>query len=520
MDIGENDIDMVTSPTEEKQSFFQRLFGNLFGSSNPEAERKRRLKAIAKTFSKTKYHNFYKPSTYEVLPSFAKLFYEIYKVISPCQLFLKSNPNSQIYKRQIINYSLSEKQLNLISHFDEQKILEISKKYPLEQISNQIEKDLEVFSLEFDGERVGKTENLYKAFCLFKDFCSFDFYILLKKFASSIQENVFSFTPNFEKINAEYILDDLKDFCIVAYSITDESILWNNLFDYFKASQSTEFISLNNWKKIISKIKSIQTSKSFDLMIQHIGSNPKYATSYSHSFESIVEPYLEKIQNDTHEILSKISNMQKESKTNQVLSQIFGKTSFENIHNYVSSANEPLSAKNLSIYEYTEALNYLKTFLLDYVKKDIREYYDVIVIRGQWDSTLSAPMSNAYQELLKTSELITAFDNELAEDGNIGSKIKNLLPKTTHDHGAESIINRVVTDANETVRGYIISSTQNLITIGKTIKQLLEDYGKPKAIIIQNWHDLERYLDHPIKDFSVNIYKKIYLFVQLMQQYL
>ena len=212
--------------------------------------------------------------------------------------------------------------------------------------------------------------------------------------------------------------------------------------------------------------------------------------------------------------------MKKETTTNKVLTHIFGHTDFENIHNYVAKANEPLLAKDLSVFEYTEPLNYLKTFLLDYVKKDIREYYDVIVIRGQWDSTLSAPMSNAYQELLKTSELITVFDNELAEDANLGSKIKTLLPKTTHDHGAESIINRVVTDANETARGFIINSTQNLITIGKTVKQLLEDYAKPKSFIIQNWHDLERFLDHPIKDFSVTIYKKIYLFVQLMQQYL
>ena len=65
--------------------------------------------------------------------------------------------------------------------------------------------------------------------------------------------------------------------------------------------------------------------------------------------------------------------------------------------------------------------------LLDYVKKEIRELFDIVVIRGQWDASLSAPMSNAYQELLKTSTEITNFDISLAEDGPLGSKIKNLL---------------------------------------------------------------------------------------------
>ena len=124
------------------------------------------------------------------------------------------------------------------------------------------------------------------------------------------------------------------------------------------------------------------------------------------------------------------------------------------------------------------------------------------------------------QELLKISDEITAFDSDLSEDGASGLKIKNLLPKTAHDPGAENIINRVISDSNEQARGYLVTSAQDLITIGKTLKSLIEDYSKQKAEIVQNWRELERFLDHPMKEFSVGIYKKIYLFVQLMQQYL
>ena len=129
-------------------------------------------------------------------------------------------------------------------------------------------------------------------------------------------------------------------------------------------------------------------------------------------------------------------------------------------------------------------------------------------------------MSNAYQELLKASDAITLFDSELAEDGSLGTKIKTLLPKTAHDPGAENIINRVISDSNDQAHGFLISCTQELVTIGKTLKQLIEDYVKPKPVLVQNWRELERYIDHPMKEFCVNIYKKIYLFVQLMQQYL
>jgi len=505
---------------EEKQSFFQSLFSNLFKSSNPEAEKKRKLKAIAKSFSKTKYHSFYRASTIEVLPPFAKLFFDIYKFVAPAQAIFKSNQNPNLYKAQVINYSLSDKQLGLLEHFDQQKIMELARTVPIQQLSTKLEEEFSIFSAEFDNERMNRTENLYKAFSALQDFCCFDYYVLLKKFTNSIQEYNFNTLPNFEKINGEYITDDLKDFCAAAYAITDENLFWNELFAFFKATQSTETITLGNWKKIVAKMKNIQQSGAFDLMIRHISGNTDYVTEIPSHYTSLIEPYMDKIQEEIRTTISKIGSQQKENKANQICEQIFGSTDFQTLHFYTVSANDTFSKKELGTYIFTEPLNYLKAFLLEYVKKDIREFFDVVVVRGQWDASLANPMSNAYQELLKISDEITAFDNDLSEDGGSGLKIKNLLPKTAHDPGAENIINRVISDSNEQARGYLVTASQDLITIGKTLKQLIEDYSKQKSEIVHNWRELERYIDHPMKEFSIGIYKKIYLFVQLMQQYL
>ena len=79
-------------------NFFTNLFSSIFKSANPEIEKKRRLKAIVKSFSKTKYHSFYKPSTYEVQPQFAKLFYDLYKICAPAQAVFKANPNAGLFR--------------------------------------------------------------------------------------------------------------------------------------------------------------------------------------------------------------------------------------------------------------------------------------------------------------------------------------------------------------------------------------------------------------------------------------
>ena len=520
MDIDSKNKSDNKAKSVEKVNFFANLFSSLFKSSNPEAEKKRKLRNISKALSKSKYHAYYKPSSNEVMPPFAKLLYDIYKVISPAQVFFKSAPNPDLLKRRLIDYSLSEHQVELLEILDEQKIFELARKTPYTQLEKNIEEQLQIFLNEFDGERINKAENLNKAFTLFKDFCEFDYYVLLRKFDSSIQEFQFNGTPHFEKIADNYVMEDIKDFIDVAYAITDETVVWEDLFAMFKETQGKEFVAAGVWRKIVAKVRSIQVSQTFEMMIQLSSQDPNYQTQLKYSYNSLIEPYIEKIQNEVRQALSKVSHQQKEDKTNSICIQIFGTATPNSLSSYVPGFNAVLEKKDLSRLEYTEPLNYLKTFILEHVKREIREYYDVVVIRGQWDATLSAPMSNAYQELIKASDDITKFDEDFSEEGQIGMKIKTLLPKTAHDHGAENIINRVIYDCNETAKDFILSSTQNLIVIGKTLKQLIEDYSLQKPVIVANWRELEKYIETPMKEFSIGIYKKIYLFVQLMQQYI
>lgn len=507
---------MAKDTKNDDGGFFHNLFLNLFHSSSPEADNKRRLKAIAKNLSKTKFHGYYKVGSSEMLVPFAKLLYEIYKVISPAQLMLKTSSNIPLFNRQMISTSLSEKELELLANLEEENIVEKSKKIDFAVLKQAVESNLEQFSNSFDSIKIAQIENLNTAFNLFKDFCCFDYYYVLKKFSASLTEHTFSTSPQFENINAEYVLDDLKDFISVAYAITDD-VNWTPLFEFFKATQGNEYVSVNVWKKITARIKAIQLSGALDMIVQLISKNPKYKTSFDTKIKPIAEPFLDNLHSETRNILDKIQADQKSSKTSNFTQAIFGGTVAQYLKYYTPAMNSIFSKKELSEFEYAEPLNLLKQFILEFVKKDIHEYYDVVVVRGQWDSTLAAPFSNSYQELLKISEEITVFDEELSETGPNGSKIKTLLPKTAHDPGAESIINRLVSDANESAKSFMLTATHDFVTIGKTMKQLIEDYSKPKPAIVQNWRDLEKFIDQPMKDFSVNIYKKLYLFVQLMQ---
>ena len=128
--------------SSQKQGFLQNFLDSIFKTSDPEVEKKRRLKMIAKNYQKSKYHNFYKISTLEIMPSFAKLFYEIYKIISPVQSIFRADQSQGMYKNQIINFSISESQQEILDALDEHKIIEMSKQIPLQNLQQTVEEKL------------------------------------------------------------------------------------------------------------------------------------------------------------------------------------------------------------------------------------------------------------------------------------------------------------------------------------------------------------------------------------------
>ena len=505
---------------ESKKSggFFQNLFGSLFGANDAEAEKKRQLKMIAKRYSKSKFNKFYKVQGNEALPALARTFFEIYKVIYPAQSMFQGMQNPNTLKRLSIDFFLPAEIKSLEDSIAEEKLVALNEKVPAVKIREEALTRLSNFSDYFSLEKVNAINTLYMQLLAFKDLCTFDYFFTLKKFCKSMKEASFNAVPPFEKINAEYIIDDLKDFVSVAWAVptTSDYADMVKMLKLFKGG--VEPVTLANWKKVVSRLSALKASGVFEMMIKLISANPRATVTINSQNTNIVEPYLDKLKSATESVVEKLIAQERNSKTNDLSSQLFNGVNLSPLKNYTEDQNQTFTRKGLKTYLHSQALNYLKTFLIEIFKKDIREYYDIILVRGQWESqAISAPFSESYNELLSISEKITQFDASLADDASIGIKIKTLLPKTDRDNGAKNIINRLIQDANDSAYDFITSSTQNVITIGKTIKTLVEDIQKSKPIIITNWKELIHFSEKPLKEFSVDIYKKIYLFTSLIK---
>lgn len=503
-------------------SFFSDLIGHIasvFGSGDSEAEKKRLLKKINVNLSQTKV-KFYKFSSDEALPGIAKFFYEIYKVVGPAQVVFRNAKNPNYYKNMVMNYYLTEEQKEIELRLSEENILQMAKKIPLNELNKHVTQDLNSYLSSFTEEKLEAIDSSYTKLHKLIDFCNFDFFFLLKKFDSGLQEENFSASPHFTTIRAEYITDDLKDFIDVAWSL-DLDANWNETFAIMKESMGLQPIALDAWNKVLARLRKINSLGVFEMMIQLIQKDPAYKPVIVQSSQNIIDSQLSGLKKATESALSKIKQQQKSSKIDDLLNAVFGTTSVIRLKYYSEDTNEMFNKKAISGYMFAPPLNYLKAFLNDFFKKEVREFADLVLVRGQWvTSTLAAPMSETYHQLLGQSEKITIFDENLGDEGVTGAKIKNYFARADRDREAKNILKTLIRESNTTAQSFIVESSRNLVVVAKNVKMLLEDIDKKNPEVLINWSEVIHYSDKPIKELGMEVYKKIFHFVSLMKYFL
>ena len=498
--------------------FFQRLISLFTGGDDPEREKKRMLKDIAKELKKQKY-KFYKPKSKEVLPGLGKWFFSYYRLLGPARVLLENAESSGALKTILIESFLSEKQQAKLESFDEANIRNAAEASDVKQVASRLKEELVSFFSAFDNERVKEINATYNRIQIFLQLINFDFYFLLKKFDSGIQENNFSYNPNFDSLNGEYVSDDLKDFLSVLHLI-DPDADWDSVFDVLQKYKGQEVINRGEWKKALKALVAVRRSSILQLLVKHIDDDPYFKVTIYPPKEKIVESYLTKMKTQAEMTIQKILQEKRNSKIDKLASMVFGTSAVSRMKFYTEKANMMFSKRMLGGYVYITPMNYLKAFLLDFVKRDIKGIVDILLIKGQWASNvMSQQLSESFHHLLEISDELLQFDDSLSDEGEIGAKIKNLVPKADRDPNSMSVLKQQIKDVNEKAQLLLKSSAQNLITVAKNLKQCLEDYQKQPYEILINWKELEGPFEGNVKEKIAGIYKTIYYFIQLLQYF-
>jgi hypothetical protein len=282
--------------------------------------------------------------------------------------------------------------------------------------------------------------------------------------------------------------------------------------------EGMDVINPDHWTKVIRLLKDLSRTRIFELIVQHTTGDPLWQSIPRTPDERMTDVILDAKKAEIEGAISKIQNDKKSAQVEQLAKSIFGSAEIERLSNYIPKANEVYYKKNFDGFTKTAAVNYLKAYLLDYFKKEIKELCDLILVRGQWSNiVLSQPMSDAYHEMSGLLEKIIDFDNSVGEKGEHGSRLKQAMLKVDRDKGQGKYIRIILKTINNNAQRMINSASSAFITIGKNFKSLLEDLPKKPAEIIMNWKELESASEEPLAKRLTDDYKRMYYFVQLLQ---
>ncbi|GHT91245.1 hypothetical protein FACS1894140_1450 [Spirochaetia bacterium] len=503
------------------ENIINKMFSLIGGGNEPVSDKDLLLKQTAKELAQNKYTKFYRPKTEEIDPAFAQYLYAIYKIIYPAQAFLKDAANIKKLKQLCFEHSLNPEVQEIVRRLSPEMIEERAGKTAPDDFVRQLQGDFDAVSRAFDKERIAAVNKCYSLITAFKQFVLFDFISFLQKFDPVLPEGLFTAPPKFAAAMGTTLVQDINNFytaiCALEPPSTDGDD-WTTAFTVMKAARGgTGALSPTQWNMLLANMKELTSSRILKIMVRLISKNPVWDGNVVIPDEHLCETWLEKTEKDIYERIGRIADKQRNARMEVLVKAIFGKLEVEKLTFYSVNGNKVYTERGLEGFVYAAGLNYVMTFIQDYVKKDIQEICDLVLVRGQWSSiNASLQMSEAFHKILGFPPAIEALDNSLSEDGSYGPRLKGALLRLDRDNTEARSINSIIGDIDEEALDLIKKAAQNLIIIGKSMKALADDLLKKPTELIINWKNLDGFSGSPVAPQINDIYKKINYFIQLM----
>ena len=516
--------DPATSPNVRDRSksgsfgLLQRIVSACFGSGDPDRVRHRLLKQIGKDLQRQRF-KFYKPRNREAQPGFARLFYEIYRVVGSAQTLLQGAAESAALRTAVIEAHQTEEQRRHREELGEAVIRERSESMNPKALTEHLKSSMVAYFSGFDTATTRRINDTYALVHTLINFVKYDYYYVLRKFDANLPEGDFGYTPRFDPINASYIGDDIKDFLEVAIPLERDTD-WDALFDILHEYRGVDVIDRTAWRKISGTVAHVVRSGVLVKIAQHIDSDPGYTPEPRTVRKQVVEGYLNALKTQVEGSIQKLARERRTKKVDQLVQATFGTTEIRGAKHYTEAANLVYTKKKLAGFLYTDVVSYLKAFLVDYFKRDVRIIIsDLLIVRGEWsDGVLSQQLSDSYYAVMGVAQQIVEFDDSLGDDGPLGIKLRKAAGRVIErEPGTAKQLSEALKSVNESAMRMVHETASSLIRMGKVLKSLIEDLDKDRQELIHNWKQLQSFADRPLRDQLVAIYQRTYSFVQLMQ---
>jgi len=489
---------------------------SLFSGEDISDEKQNMLKQIAKELNHCKYAKFFHIRSDEADPSFLSFLFSIYRLIFPVKKFFQDQKKVAMLKQNIIESCIDNNIKEIIKRLDYAALDNKAKTMPGEQLIAEIEKDIDALVAQFDQNKISTANRRYEMAAALAQFSTYNFFGFFKRFDPHFADGSFVVEPRFPAVKIILIINELEKFLTVSQPLKPEDD-WEGLFNIMNKCEGQALVHIEQFVSMVTMVREIHSTKAIELMVQYTLRNPVWTWKQVAFREAIGEEWLELKKAEAGAYILKINTAKKNGQISALTKQIFEATDLVRLDNYTVQLSEQYRRRNLEYFAYAEGLNYLKAFMDDYVLKEFKELCDILIIRGQWtNGALSREMSEALNRLLEVPKSINQLDEALSEDGPDGSRLRTAMLRIDRDSTQGRYVNSIISKSNDVALDIINHAAQDLIIVGKHMKNLIDDVQKKHPELLINWRELTLASKDPLPQRMVTDFKRINYFVQLM----
>jgi hypothetical protein len=491
---------------------------SLFSSDGMADDKANMLKAIAKELGQSKFSKFFRVRSEEADPSFSSFLFSVYKTIYPIKEFYKDQKKLSVLRHKVVESCIDSTVQDTLKRLNTAALDEKAKTMPPEQLVSTIQGDVDILVSQFDSNKINTANHRYGLASALGQFVKYNFAGFFKKFDPHFADGSFIIEPKFPAIKTILIVDQIGEFLTVTQPLKPEDD-WAGLLNLLRACDNgQELVNPDQFVNMIKSVREIHTSKIMELMVQYTLRNPVWQYKHSSIRETIGESWLESKKSEAFGYIAKINNAKKNSQIKALTNQIFESSDLLRLENYTVPMSEPYRKRGLEYFKYAEGLNYLQAFLDDFIDKEMKEMGDILLIRGQWtNKEMAKEMSEALHKVMDVRGPIDALDSVMSEDGQDGQRLRSALARVDRDQTQVRSINIIVDTKNSEALDIINEAAQNLITVGKHLKNVIEDGQKKHPELLINWRELNLVSKDPLNQRMIGDYKRINYFLQLMR---
>jgi len=474
------------------------------------------IKQTVKEVSQNKYARFYRARQFEADPSLGMFFFSVYKIVYPLQVFLKDPVRDARIRQVTLEAFLDKPTMELVKRLSPQEV-EARREILGDNFAKELEEDLAALQSGFDSPKIVTADKCYNMITSMRQFALFKFGSLLRKFDSDFKDGDFVSLPKFGPVDINLMMPDLAAFLSVLPA--QEKIEdWKTVFEILKYCKGgTDVIPLTQWNSLLVSLNDVRQSRILELLGRIATSNPILEFKAVVPHETLSATWLDQKTAEVREVLNGFAENQRINRIGVLEQEVFGSLATTRLSYYTVDRGRILRDKGLEEYDYAQALNFLLTFIEEFMTKDIYELCDLILVRGQWTNVpASRDMSEAFHKILEMPPEIHELDESLAEAGSNGPRIRGAMLRVDRDKSQARYINSIITGINEEALNIINKAVSSLIVVGKHFKLLLDDSERKSFELIMNWKELVGVLRTPITPRLATAYKRLNFFVQLM----